>query len=63
MRNETIASSHRILYEIKARNGQVLEHGITSQAKCRAIIKDLRRRYPEDHFTIWGYDKGKYGNE
>ena len=33
MRNETIASSHRILYEIKAQNGQVLEHGITSQSK------------------------------
>lgn len=63
MRNGSYACTHRQLYEIKAQNGQVLEHGITSQAKCRTIIKDLKRRYPEDHFTIWGYDKGKYGNE
>ena len=63
MRNESYASSHRQLYEIRANNGQVLEHGFTSQKKCLARIKEYKKTYPDEHFQILGYDKGKYGNE
>lgn len=64
-----MASDNRLLshktqrYEIKAGNGQVLEHGFTSQKKARERVKEYKKAYPEDHFTIWGYDCGKYGNE
>lgn len=50
-------------YEIKAGNGQVLEHGFTSQKKARERTKEYKRVYPNDVFTISGYDNGKYGNE
>ena len=64
-----MASDNRLLnnrtqrYEVKAGNGQVLEHGFTSQKKAAQCIKEFKSRYPEEHFTICGYDRGKYGNE
>lgn len=50
-------------YEIIASNGQVLEHGFTSQKKCREQIKKYKEIHPNDKFYINGYDNGKYGNE
>lgn len=50
-------------YEIVANNGQVLDHGFTSQKKALEEVKIYKNRYPEEHFTIRGYDRGKYGNE
>lgn len=64
-----MASDNRLLshrtqrYEIIAQNGQVLEHGFTSQKATLARIKEYKERHPEDSFSIRGYDKGKYGNE
>lgn len=50
-------------YEIIAGNGQVLEHGFTSQKATLQRIKEYKRTYPNERFSIMGYDKGKYGNE
>ena len=50
-------------YEIRAENGQVLEHGFTSQKAALVRIKEYKKRYPNEHFTIMGYTSGKYGNE
>lgn len=63
MTDNTLLAHRTQLYEIVASNGQVLMHGYTSQKKALAAVKDFKRRYPEDSFTIRGYDKGKYGNE
>lgn len=61
--NNKLLASRTQRYEIKAQNGQVLEHGFTSQKKALAVLKEYKRRYPQDRFYISGYDKGKYGNE
>ena len=49
-------------YEIVASNGQVLEHGFTSQQKCRERIRKYKIIH-QDKFYMRGYDYGKYGNE
>lgn len=64
-----MASDNKLLrgrtqrYEVRARNGQVIEHSITSQKKALEIIKSLKARYPEERFSIMGYDAGKYGTD
>lgn len=64
-----MATDNRLLasksqrYEIRAENGQVLEHGFTSQKATLARIKEYKKSYPNEHFSIMGYTKGKYGNE
>lgn len=63
MTDNKLLSSRSQRYEIKASNGQVLEHGFTSQKKALERIKEYKKAYPEDKFFIWGYTKGKYGNE
>lgn len=50
-------------YEIVANNGQVLEHGITSQKKAFERIKAYKALHPDEEFHINGYDNGKYGKE
>ncbi len=50
-------------YEILANNGQVLEHGFTSQKQALARIRDYKKLYPNDTFKIREYGIGKYGNE
>lgn len=50
-------------YEVVAQNGQVLDHGYTSQKKALARVKEYKAIYPDDRFSIRGYDNGKYGNE
>lgn len=50
-------------YEIKAENGQVLEHGITSQKKALERLRAYKKEYPNDKFQIMGYEYGKYGKE
>ena len=50
-------------YEVVAQNGQVLDHGFTSQKKALARVKEYKATYPDDRFFIRGYDNGKYGNE
>ena len=60
--NKLLASRSQ-RYEIVAQNGQVLEHGFTSQKATLARIKEYKNSYPDDHFSIRGYDRGKYGNE
>lgn len=63
MTDNRLLSSRSQRYEIKASNGQVLEHGFTSQKKALARIKEYKAIYPNDRFSINGYDNGKYGNE
>lgn len=63
MINNRLLAHRTQRYEIVANNGQVLEHGFTSQKKTRDRIKGYKKIYPEEHFTIRGYDRGKYGNE
>lgn len=63
MTDNKLLSSRSQRYEIIAENGQVLEHGFTSQKKTLDRIKEYKKTYPGEHFTIRGYDKGKYGNE
>lgn len=48
MTDNTLLAHRTQLYEIVARNGQVLMHGYTSQKKALAAVKDFKRRYPED---------------
>lgn len=50
-------------YELRASNGQVLEHGFTSQKAVFSRIKEYKKIYPSERFSIMGYDNGKYGNE
>lgn len=50
-------------YEIVANNGQVLEHGITSQKKGLERIKAYKKSHPDEKFHLSGYDYGKYGKE
>lgn len=50
-------------YEVVATNGQVLEHGFTSQKKALECARGYRKLHPDDRFTIRGYDNGKYGME
>ena len=63
MTDNKLLSSRSQRYEIVASNGQVLEHGFTSQKKTMDRIKEYKKIYPDEHFTIRGYDKGKYGEE
>lgn len=63
MSDNILLASKSQRYEIIAGNGQVLEHGFTSQKKALAAVKEFKLRYPGDRFSIRGYDKGKYGNE
>lgn len=63
MTDNKLLSSRSQRYEIVASNGQVLEHGFTSQKKTMDRIKEYKKTYPDEHFTIRGYDKGKYGKE
>lgn len=63
MTDNRLLSSRSQRYEIIANNGQVLEHGFTSQKKALARIKEYKAIYPNDRFYISGYDNGKYGNE
>ena len=50
-------------YEIVAGNGQVLEHGFTSQRKCLEQIKRYKQIHQYEKFYMNGYDLGKYGGE
>ncbi len=61
--NNKLLNHKTQLYAIKASNGQILEHGFTSQKKTLERIKEYKKTYPEERFTIWGYDRGRYGNE
>lgn len=61
--NNRLLSSRTQRYEVKASNGQVIVHSLTSQKAAAQWIKEFKTRYPEEHFTICGYDRGKYGNE
>ncbi len=63
MTDNRLLSSRSQRYEIKASNGQVLEHGFTSQKKALERLKEYKKSHPEEKFSIWGYTKGKYGNE
>lgn len=63
MTDNKLLSSRSQRYEIVAENGQVLEHGFTNQKKTLDRIKEYKKAYPGDKFSIRGYDKGKYGNE
>lgn len=63
MTDNKLLASRSQLYEVVAENGQVLEHGFTSQKKALAKIKEYKKAYPNDKFSFRGYDKGKYGNE
>lgn len=63
MTDNKLLSSRSQRYEIVAENGQVLEHGFTSQKKTLDRIKEYKKAYPRDKFFLRGYDKGKYGNE
>ena len=63
MTDNKLLSSRSQRYEIVASNGQVLDHGFTSQKKALTALKEFKSRYPEDQFSIRGYDRGKYGNE
>lgn len=63
MTDNKLLSSRSQRYEIVDENGQVLEHGFTSQKKTLERIKEFKRACPTAHFTIRGYDRGKYGNE
>lgn len=63
MTDNKLLSSRSQRYEIIASNGQVLEHGFTSQKKCLAQIKEYKKLHPNDKFYMSGYDNGKYGRE
>lgn len=63
MTDNKLLSNRSQRYEIIAGNGQVLEHGFTSQKATLIKIKEYKKTYPNDRFSIRGYDKGKYGNE
>ena len=63
MTDNKLLSSRSQRYEIVANNGQVLEHGFTSQKKALTRIKEYKKTYPEERFSIRGYDNGKYGKE
>lgn len=63
MTDNKLLSSRTQRYEIKASNGQTLEHGFTSQKKALARLKEYKATYPDEKFYISGYDRGKYGNE
>lgn len=63
MTDNKLLSSRSQRYEIIARNGQVLEHGFTSQKATLRRIKEYKKAFPNDTFSIMGYDNGKYGNE
>lgn len=49
-------------YEIVASNGQVLEHGFTSQQKCLERIRKYKIIHHQK-FYMNGYVLGKYGDE
>lgn len=63
MTDNKLLSSRSQRYEIISNDGQVLEHGFTSQKKTLSRIKEYKKIYPDEHFTMRGYDRGKYGNE
>ena len=56
-------TDNKILYEIVASNGQVLEHGFTSEKKALTRIKEYKKTYQQENFSIRSYEQGKYGNE
>ena len=62
MRNTNLYNGKQ-RYAIQADNGQILEHGFTSQTKCRERIKAYKKMYPNNRFYVWGYETGTYGNE
>ena len=57
--NKLLASKSQ-RYEIVASNGQVIEHSFTSQKATLSRIREIKKTYPNERFTIRGYDKGKY---
>lgn len=63
MTDNKLLASRSQRYEVRANNGQVLEHGFTSQKKALACMKKYKKLHPNDSFYISGYDNGKYGNE
>lgn len=63
MTDNKLLSSRSQRYEIVASNGQVLEHGITSQKKALERIKAYKASHPGEKFHMMGYDNGKYGKE
>ena len=63
MTDNKLLSSRSQRYEVRANNGQVLEHGFTSQKKALDCMKKYKKLHPNDSFYISGYDNGKYGNE
>lgn len=63
MTDNKLLSSRSQRYEIRANNGQVLEHGFTSQKKALEAVKRYKALHTGEKFSIWGYDNGKYGNE
>ena len=63
MTDNRLLSSRSQRYEIQANNGQVLEHGFTSQKKALEVVKRYKATHPGERFTICGYDNGKYGKE
>ena len=55
--NKLLASKSQ-MYKIRANgNGQIIEHGFTSQKKALERVKEYKLIYPNDSFTIIGYDK------
>lgn len=50
-------------YELRANNGQVLEHGFSTIEKAIEREKAYKVRFPEERFQITEYDLGKYGKE
>ena len=63
MTDNKLLASRSQRYEIQASNGQVLEHGFTSQKKARETVKRYKALHEGEKFYICGYDNGKYGNE
>lgn len=63
MTDNKLLSKRTQRYEVRANNGQVLEHGFTSQKKALETVKKYKLIYPDERFSIIGYDLGKYGNE
>lgn len=63
MTDNKLLSKRTQRYEVKVNNGQVLQHGFTSQKKALESVKKYKLIYPDERFSIIGYDYGKYGNE
>lgn len=51
-------------YEVRAENGQVLEHGFKEfKQAVNCVWKYKINGHEDEHFTITEYQNGKYGNE